>query len=380
MTLFAPGTPDVPGPPADPEPPASAGRPSRRVTAGLVALAVAVVAIAALTFLPTGYVIQQAGPVYDTLGVAETNDGEEVPLIAIDGAETFPTTGSLSLTTVRVLGNPERTPTWAELVAAWFDSSRAVIPLENVFPPGVSVEQRSEESAQMMVDSQQDATAAALSRLGYDTDPRLDVFAIPEGSPAEGILRADDVIRSVDGTPTPYISQLRAEIQRADGGAVTLGIERDGEALEEEIEPVFDETSGSWLLGVSILPQYTFPIDVTIQLDQVGGPSAGQMFALGIMDTLTPEDLTGGADIAGTGTIDGEGEIGAIGGIRQKLVGARDAGASVFLAPQSNCDEVTGHIPDGLEVFAVEDLDDSLAALAAIRDGDTAALATCPTR
>ncbi|MBN9170726.1 MAG: ATP-dependent serine peptidase containing a PDZ domain protein, partial [Microbacterium sp.] len=120
------------------------------------------------------------------------------------------------------------------------------------------------------------------------------------------------------------------------------------------------------------------PIDVTIQLNNVGGPSAGMMFALGIMDTLTPGQLNGGKSIAGTGTITADGTVGPIGGIRQKLYGAKEAGASYFLAPDSNCDEVVGHVPSGLRVFAVKKLDDSLAVLDALRSGgDLDALPTC---
>ena len=123
---------------------------------------------------------------------------------------------------------------------------------------------------------------------------------------------------------------------------------------------------------------YDFEVDVTIQLDNVGGPSAGMMFALGIIDTLTPGELNGGKEVAGTGTIDAEGTVGPIGGIRQKLYGARDAGADYFLAPEANCDEVVGHVPDGLQVIRTATLDDSLAALEVIaEDGDVDALPTC---
>jgi len=126
--------------------------------------------------------------------------------------------------------------------------------------------------------------------------------------------------------------------------------------------------------------KYDFPFEVSIQLDNVGGPSAGQMFALGIMDKLTPDSLNGGKRVAGTGTIDNVGNVGAIGGIRQKMYGARSAGATIFLAPASNCDEVTGHIPAGLQVFAVKTLSDSVKVLDAVRAGSsTADLPTCPT-
>ena len=133
-----------------------------------------------------------------------------------------------------------------------------------------------------------------------------------------------------------------------------------------------------WLIGVSTMHDYDFPIQVTIQLDNVGGPSAGMMFALGIIDTLTDGELNGGERVAGTGTIDAAGTVGPIGGIRQKMFGAVDAGDTWFLAPADNCDEVVGHIPDGLRVFKVSTLDDALGVLSAIRDGgDLGALPTC---
>ncbi len=133
-----------------------------------------------------------------------------------------------------------------------------------------------------------------------------------------------------------------------------------------------------WLLGIQLTNDYEFPIDVTIQLNNVGGPSAGMMFALGIIDTLTPGQLNGGENVAGTGTIDAAGTVGPIGGIRQKMYGAVDARATWFLAPESNCDEVVGHVPSGLRVFSVGTLDDALDVLTAVReDGDLDALPTC---
>jgi PDZ domain-containing protein len=347
---------------------------------GFAALAVALVILAALSFLPTGYVIQQPGPVYNTLGTASTGDGEEVPLISIEGAETFETSGSLDLTTVQVVGNRERTPSWIELVGAWFDSSRAVVPIASVFPAGQSSEQRNEESAQMMVDSQQEATAAALTAQGIDVGARVRVFSLPEGSPAEGVLEADDIIVAAEGEPVDDVEQLREIVQRGEGDPVALTLERAGQTEQVEIVPEFSEDADAWQVGVSIIHDYDFPVDVTIQLDNVGGPSAGMMFALGIIDTMTPGELTGGLDIAGTGTIDADGVVGPIGGIRQKLYGARGAGAEYFLAPEANCDEVEGHIPAGLQVFSVATLDDSLAALETLREGgDVEALPACTT-
>lgn len=351
-----------------------------RVGLGVWALIVALIALVVLTFLPTPYVIQRPGPVYDTLGTAASADGEQVPLIAIDGAETFETGGSLNLTTVQVVGNRERTPSWFELALAWMDSSRAVVPIDSVFPEGVTSEQRDEQNAVLMVDSQHEATAAALQELGYDTGAEVQVVAALDDSPAAGLLEEGDVIAAIDGVDVTSASELRASIQAREGAPAQLTVVRDGAQQQVEITPQLSTSNGvdTWLIGITLTTDYNFPIDVTIQLDNVGGPSAGMMFALGIVDELTPGELTGGNDVAGTGTIDATGTVGPIGGIRQKLYGARDAGADFFLAPAANCDEVVGHIPDGLQVISTSTLEDSLNALAVIaEDGDVDALPVC---
>jgi PDZ domain-containing protein len=353
----------------------------RGIVAGIWALAVALVVLLVITFLPTAYVIQRPGPVYNTLGTATAADSdEEVPLISIEGADTFPTAGALDLLTVQVVGNREHTPSWVELALAWADPRKAVVPLDSVFPEGTTTEQRNEESAQMMVDSQNEATAAALVELGYDVGGALTVHSFVEGSAAEGALEEGDVIIAADGQAVADASALRDVVNAADGSPVALEIERDGAQQTVEVTPRETEIEGesTWLLGVTLTTAYDFPIDVTIQINNVGGPSAGMMFALGIIDELTPGELNGGENFAGTGTINAAGDVGPIGGIRQKLWGAKDAGASYFLAPANNCDEVVGHIPGGIHVFSVATLDDALDALEAVADGgDVNALPTC---
>jgi PDZ domain-containing protein len=325
-------------------------------------------------------VIQRPGPVYNTLGTAASAEGEQVPLISVAGAQTYPTDGALDLLTVQVVGNRERTPSWFELALAWFDPTRAVLPIDAVFPEGTSTEERNSESAAMMVDSQQEATAAALTELGYDVGATLTVHSFVEDSAAAGVLVEGDAILSADGAEVMDAASLREIVNEGGGDPVELVIERDGEELTVPVTPKETEVDGetTLLLGITLMTQYDFPIDVSIQLNNVGGPSAGMMFALGIIDTLTPEELNGGENVAGTGTITADGTVGPIGGIRQKLWGAQEAGAEWFLAPESNCDEVVGHVPDGLQVFAVETLDDALAALEAVREGgDVDALPTC---
>ena len=347
---------------------------------GVWALIVALVALVVLTFLPTPYVIQRPGPVYDTLGSAAGPDGEQVPLISIEGADTFDTAGTLDLTTVQVVGNRERTPSWFELALAWTDSSRAVVPLDSVFPEGVTTEQRDERNATLMVDSQHEATAAALGELDYDTGAEVVVVEAVADTPAAGLLEPDDVITAIDGAAVQSAKQLRQTIQDGGGDPIDLTVDRRGEEQQVTITPQ-ERTEGDvsmWVIGITLRTDYDFPIDVAIQLDNVGGPSAGMMFALGIVDRLTEGELNGGVNIAGTGTIEADGTVGPIGGIRQKLFGARDAGAEYFLAPASNCDEVVGHVPDGLQVIRTASLEESLDALSVIADGgDTSALPAC---
>lgn len=357
---------------------------SRRINgtvAGVIALSVSLVALVGLTFVPTQYVIQRPGPVFDTLGTARGTDGKEVPLIEVSDAKTYPTGGNLDLTTVQVVGNRDRTPTWFELALTWFDPTRAVVPIDTVFPEGVTSDERDERNAALMVDSQHEATAAALTALGYDVGAQVEVVSVLDGSAAEGHLEDGDRILQVDGVDVDSATLLRDRIQDAKGSEVELSVLRGGEVNTVSVTP--QETTDAegttlWLIGISLTTDYDFPIDVKLQLDNVGGPSAGMMFALGIIDTLTPGELNGGKRVAGTGTIDAAGTVGPIGGIRQKLYGARDAGATVFLAPESNCDEVVGHVPDGLDVFRTGTLEESMRILDVIADdGDTSTLPVC---
>ena len=363
----------------DAEPDEPRRRSGARVAGGVI-LALSTVAIIAIAFVPSPFVVEQPGPVFDTLGEVSI-DGEDVPLIDIPDQKTYPTAGTLDMLTVSIVGDRERPLNWFEAATAWLDPSKAVVPVGEIYPVGVTVEQSSEESRIQMETSQQEAIAAAFAELDYDFTSTLTVGGFTEQSAAEGILEEGDVITSVNGESFIYVSQLRGVL--AENGIdkpVTLTVQRGGEEKTLEVTPMLSGGANSApVLGVLITSAYEFPFDVTIQLENVGGPSAGQMFALGIIDKLTKGELNGGENIAGTGTISGEGAIGAIGGIRQKMYGAVDAGARWFLAPASNCNEVTGHIPDGLTVIAVETLDDSLAALESISSGTTDALPACPT-
>ena len=344
---------------------------------------VGIIAITTIALVPSPYVIETPGPVFDVLSTVET-DGDDVPLIEIPVEETYPTEGSLNMLTVSIRGNRENAVNWFDVALAWLDPSKAVVPVESVYPEGVTVEQSNEENAAQMTSSQQEAIAAALINLGYDVPVSVTIGDVGEGSPAEGKIKTGDIVSTVNGKAVTDETALRAAIiANGTKKALQIGVERAGKPVTVSVTPVLStpaesSTEPTPIIGVVLGATYKFPFEISIQIENVGGPSAGQMFALGIIDKLTPGALTGGADVAGTGTIAEDGTIGPIGGIRQKLYGASEAGAKYFLAPTENCNEVVGHIPDGLTVFSVTKLSDSLAALTAIADkADTSQLATC---
>jgi PDZ domain-containing protein len=345
---------------------------------GWVLLVAAIVGTVVLGMSPSPYGVERPGPVYDVLGTTDVN-GKSVPLIDIPGQKTYPTTGTLDMLTVYVDGSPQNRLSWIELAGSWFDPSRAAVPLDELYPDGQTEQQSDVESAIDMTNSQQAATAAALTKLKIDYVSHLVVAQVIKDTPASGKLKAGDELVSANGEQVTGLPMLQQTIQgNGISTPVELVVRRKGELHTLEITPVINPDSKKPAIGIYTGSTFTFPFDVKIQLQDVGGPSAGMMMALGIYDKLTPGSLIGHAHIAGTGTIDPSGAVGPIGGIRQKLYGARDAGATWFLAPASNCNEVRGHIPSGLTVFSVKTLDDSLADIAVIRSGgDTSKLATC---
>lgn len=345
-------------------------RPRRLRRAGWGALAAAGIASLALAFVPSPYVVEVPGPTYDTLSGTDAG-----PLITISGAPTYPTEGELRLLTLAWLGNPQRPLSWVEVASAYVDPARSIIPMDAAFPPELSIEESNEAGRIDMQNSQAAAIAAALLHEGYEIDSDVRVAGVIPGSPADGVMEEGDRILRVNGE-TPYdVWSIRAAIAAVDGPS-TFEIERDGTVMTVEVTPLVEGEQR--LVGIYPSNEFTFPFEVDIELPNVGGPSAGMMFALGIVDELTPGAMTAGTLWAGTGTISALGDVGPIGGIVQKLHGADDAGATHFLAPVENCAEVVGHVPDGLTVFAVDTLDDAIDAIEAVAmDEDTSGLATC---
>jgi len=242
------------------------------------------------------------------------------------------------------------------------------VPESELFAPGQTQQQAQQQDTQQMTGSQQDATAAALTVLHIPYQTQVVVVAAQQGYPADGVLRAGDVITAVDGravTGQPELTSLVAA--RPAGSTLTLTIVRKGRT--QAVQVGTKESGGRPVMGVQVTEQYKFPFTVNFNVGEIGGPSAGMMFALGIVDKLTPMNLTGGRFIAGTGEITPSGQVQAIGGIQQKMVGARNAGATIFLAPASNCSDVRGAIPAGLRVVRVSTLNQAVTDLEALKAG-----------
>jgi Lon-like protease len=341
---------------------------SAMTLSGLLALGLGVTA----AVLPVPYVVESPGPTFNTLGTENSK-----PVISISGRETFPAKGNLDLTTVYVDGGPNGPVSVFEAFSAWLDGSKAVYPEELIFPTGVTREESQQESAVAMATSQENAVAAALKGLEIPFGQKLEVADLSEGSAAQGKLQKGDVFTSINAKPVTSLQVIQDELAAGKGKPAVVVVSRDGKQVTETVTPA-KNPSGRYILGVLLQYRFTFPFETKISLDKVGGPSAGMMFALGIMDTLTPGDLTGGKHIAGTGTISPDGVVGPIGGIAVKMHGARAEGATMFLAPAANCAEVVGHIPDGLQVVKVENLDEAKSAVElAAKGGDTSGLPAC---
>ena len=353
---------------------------SLRAQWGIGLLSLAAIGTLALAWVPAPYVIETPGPVYNTLGSVEDANGKTVPFIFVTGTTTYPTSGELSMLTVYATGSPEGHPSWLEVASAWIRPDSAVIPMDVMYPAGTT-HSDSVTAAQVQMDnSQQEAVAAALTHQGIPFDSKVVVAETTEGYPAADVVKVDDVILSANAVPIHNVSDLRAVIKEAGiGHSVELVVDRAGIETTLSVGIAASKEDGTTpVIGILCGGKYTFPFSVEIKLSDVGGSSAGMMFALGIIDTLTPGSLNGGANVAGTGEITADGLVGPIGGIVQKAYGARDSGATWLLVPKDNCADLVGHIPDGLREVSVSTLDDALAALHAIAThSGTTALPHC---
>ena len=348
---------------------------SRRTLASVLVACLLVVLVALAVVLPVPYVTMSPGPTVNVLG-----DSGGKSIVDVRGHRTYPTQGDLRLTTVSVT-NPTRHVGLGEVLQAWFDGKRAVYPRDVIYPPDQSAQDVEQQSSVEMVSSQDTAVAAALTELGYKLPLQTEVLAVTKGSPADSKLRTRDRIQEIDGVRIRAVDQVSKAVRRAGvGHPVTFVVRRGKTTKRVVVTPKKSPDTKKPVVGVQIGTGYDFPFDVSVRLsDDIGGPSAGLIFSLGVYDTLTPGSLTGGTDIAGTGTIDEHGRVGPIGGIQQKIVAAADAGAKIFLVPPGNCSsaEHADVTKDQIRLVKAPTIHSAVASLKAYAKNPSADLPAC---
>ena len=320
---------------------------TRRTLARLLSAGLFVASVVAAVLLPVPYVTVSPGLTVDVLGEA----GDE-PIVEVEGHRTYETEGELRLVTISV-SKPEHRVSLGEALTAWVSDDDAVEPRALLYPDSDATdEQQRAQSAAEMVTSQDSAVAAALTELGHELPTYAEITGIVPDGPSDGVLEPRDRLLRLDGRRVRSGERLMAVLRRVEpGDALTGAVRREGKRVAFEVtttgSPDYPERA---VMGVYVGTGFDFPFDVRVGIDdRIGGPSAGLVFAMSVYDTLTPGSLTGGQVVAGTGTITPDGEVGAIGGVQQKIAGAAADGARLFLVPPDNCTDALGAPDDALD-------------------------------
>lgn len=345
---------------------------TQRTLAAVLAVPL-LLALLALAFLvPLPFATYSPGLTVDVLG---EEDGQEI--ISVEGHPAYRDDGSLRMTTVYVsLAGPDGRKRLPELMATWLNADDAVYPYDVVHPDGQTREQDERAGAVDMVTSQDTAIAVALTEMGEQVEPQIGVSYVEEGAPADGRLQVRDLLLRVDGERITSAEQITSAVQAAGDEPVEFTVLRGAKRTKVQVTPELRD--GTRQIGISLGPLYRFPFQVSVNISpSIGGPSAGLMFSLGIYDTLTPGSITGGRNVAGTGTISADGKVGPIGGIQQKIAGARTDGAELFLVPPNNCDEALRVQEPGLRLVRAETMHEARAAIEAFAADPDADLPSC---
>lgn len=345
---------------------------SRRLLTLFAALVPAVLLLALATSATVPLVSMGPGPTYDTFGetrvVNEDGVSESVPVIEVTGHEADELTGALRMTTVAVRDKL----TLADAARFWLDPDQVVLPRDQVFPPDVTRDEMRESNAADMVGSENNAEAAAYRYLGIPMTPRVE--DVDPSGPAEGTLRDGDFITSIGGVPVADTTEVVDQVgAHRPGEKVDVALVRDGQETTTTVTlassgPEGDPHKGRLGIIVGDAPSDGTDVQITVAPD-VGGPSAGLVLAIAVVDVLKPGEQTGGRDVAGTGTIRPDGTVGPIGGIRHKIQAAADEGSTEFLVPAANCAEALQDPPGGITLIKVENLAGALEALEEVAAG-----------
>ncbi|WBQ07101.1 YlbL family protein [Kribbella sp. CA-293567] len=335
---------------------------TRRTATLVTSIVVLVITLGLVTVFPVPFVSFSPGPVKNTLG-----ESKGKPVIEITGHATFPTTGQLDLTTVSVT-SPDRELTLPQAMRNWLDPHHDLFPRDIIYPPEQSADEVEQQNTAEMTGSQDSAVAAALQEAKVPYKPK--VSTVSKGSPADGKLKPGDIVLEIDGVVPSQVPQVGELVRKHKVGEnvsflITRGGKQQTVVLKTAATPG-EETRP--MVGISI--GVDSPVKVTVNLGQdIGGPSAGTAFALAIYDKLTDGDLLAGKHVAGTGSIDALGQVGAIGGIQQKIAGAKDDGATVFLVPGPNCEAALHAGVDGIRLVKITTLHEAVEALKALASG-----------
>ena len=350
---------------------------TRPTLARLLAAGLFVALVVAAALVPVPYVTVSPGITVDVLG----RSGDQ-PIVKVEGHRTYPTDGQLRMTTVSV-SKPEHHVSLGEALTAWASDDDAVMPRDVMYPDASTDQQETAQSAAEMLTSQEGAVAAALSELGYRLPTYAEITGVTPDGPSDGELKPRDRLVRAVGRRIRTGDDLIAALKRLEPGEQVSGVvRRNGKRVPFEVTTTESpQLPGQAVMGVFVGTGYEFPFDVSVAIDDsIGGPSAGLVFALSVYDTLTPGSLTGGAKVAGTGTISADGRVGPIGGIQQKIAAAADAGAELFLVPPANCDSAVAAPDDALDrmqLVKARSLRSALRSIKAYADDPSADLPRC---
>lgn len=336
------------------------GRVNRRIITLIAALVPVLVLGVVGSAVTVPFVALGPGPTFNTLGVV---DGKQV--VDVEGVEVDPTSGHLNMTTVSVRDGLNI----FEALGLWVDGRYGLVPRAEIYPPGVPRERVDKSNRADFEQSENNAELAALDFLQRPT--KVLVHVVADDAPAKAVLHEGDELVSVHGAPATSTKDVVVAVQDvAPGTTIPMVVRRDGaeQTVQVKLGARPDDPSKAYL-GITPQEVPTGPLQVDFHLADIGGPSAGLMFSLALVDKLTPGELNGGRFVAGTGTITPQGEVGPIGGIQHKMIAARDAGAQTFLVPADNCNEARQRTPDGLQLVKVENLTGAVHALDALNAG-----------
>ncbi|MCW2766521.1 MAG: hypothetical protein JWO11_2480 [Nocardioides sp.] len=344
---------------------------TQRTIAAILAVPMVLALLVAAWWHPLPYVTYEPGL---TLDVLAQDNGHEI--IEVQGHKAYHDDGQLRMTTVYVSRVNAKLRLF-ELMRDWFNSEDAVYPRKAVYQQDETVQDSQTAGAVDMVSSQDAATAVALKELGYSVKPAIEVLHVDDGAPASGKLQVRDIFLEANGTLVTSSNDLKKAITGTQPGQpVRFTVLRGGKKVEVSVVPKVKD--GQPQVGIQLGGGFVFPFEVSVNIDPtIGGPSAGLMFSLGIYDTLTPGSLTGGQTVAGTGTIDATGKVGPIGGIQQKIAGARAAGAKLFLVPAANCADAVGASNGDMRLVEAATMHSAVQSIEAWVTNPDAALPTC---